>query len=130
MGHDLPSLAEAVFLSVHSCDPEKRPSVWENLVVTGGSSQIPGFKSRLRRELQVCFPFPETAGELQISTEPNFVAVPDYYTDNIKDYPDLTTYFGAVVSAKLIFTDPKMYITKAEYNEQGPAVCHLKSPLQ
>ncbi|KAG5455391.1 MAG: actin-domain-containing protein [Olpidium bornovanus] len=37
--------------SIASCDPDARPQLYGNLVLTGGSSQFNGFPDRLHAEL-------------------------------------------------------------------------------
>jgi actin-related protein len=36
------SLAEAIYLTISSCEPDKRNTLWENIMLTGGSSMMKG----------------------------------------------------------------------------------------
>ncbi|CAG8551777.1 4957_t:CDS:2 [Funneliformis mosseae] len=119
------SLTEAIYLAIYSCEPDKRNTLWENIVLTGGSSLMKGLKERIKNDLAPYFTFSDNTGEYQVK-EAKFLKVPDYFT-NLKDRQDLAGFLGASITAKLSFPDPKSFINKVDYNEHGPSVIHTKS---
>jgi actin beta/gamma 1 len=52
VGIDLPSVHEAAFSAVCGCDIDVRKFMVENLVLSGGTTLIPGFENRFRNEIQ------------------------------------------------------------------------------
>ncbi|KAG9288041.1 hypothetical protein G9A89_017636 [Geosiphon pyriformis] len=124
----LATLPDAIYFAISSCEIDKRGILWENIVFTGGSSLLKGFKERLQKELEVYLNLSDNAGDHQTVKEPRFLKIPDYFT-NFKDRPDLAPFLGASIVAKLVFgeTNSKSYISKVDYNEKGPSVVHTKS---
>ncbi|CAG8458760.1 13591_t:CDS:2 [Ambispora leptoticha] len=122
---EVPSLPDAINTAIYSCDIEKRSALWENIALTGGSSLLKGLKERLQKELEVFLIMSENAGDYQFK-EAKFIKIPDYLT-NFKERQDLAAFLGASMVAKLVFGDPKNFISKVDYNEIGPTAVHTKS---
>ncbi|CAG8631561.1 4286_t:CDS:2, partial [Paraglomus occultum] len=119
------SLSDAIHLAITSCEPDRRQLLFENIVVTGGISLIKGLKERILKELHRFLSITENAGEFQ-TRECKCLKIPEYFTA-YKDRPDLAGFLGAAIVAKLVFPEPKNFITKIDYNENGPSVVHVKS---
>jgi actin-related protein len=119
------SLTEAIYLAISSCEPDKRSVLWENILVTGGSSLMKGLKERIKVELSTYLTYSDNTGEYQVK-EAKFLKIPEYFT-NLKDRQDLAGFLGASITAKLSFPDPKGFINKVDYNDHGPSVVHTKS---
>lgn len=49
-------IADAIVQSIESCDPIYRPALYQNIVLTGGTAQIPNLKERLEVELRSISP--------------------------------------------------------------------------
>lgn len=66
--------------AIQACDPaEIRNRLWENIVLTGGCSLIPGLQERLQHELTPCLAHSENAGDTQ-GHDVKFLKIPDYFT--------------------------------------------------
>ncbi|CAG8457169.1 4529_t:CDS:2 [Ambispora gerdemannii] len=122
---EVASLPDAIHLAISSCDLEKRNILWENIVLTGGSSLIKGFRERLQKELDKYSSVTANAGDSQYK-EVKFIKIPEYVSD-FKERQDLAAFLGASMVAKLVFGDPKNFISKVDYNETGPTVVHTLS---
>ncbi|KAG2176642.1 hypothetical protein INT44_007306 [Umbelopsis vinacea] len=128
VGSDSMSLADMIRTAVHYCEPlELRPKLMDNIVLTGGGSMMSGAQRRLKSEMIPFNPVSDNAGDLQPRSV-KFVRIPEYFTV-LKEakYQQYASWLGGLIVAKLVFIDPKNYISKLDYNESGPAVVHLKS---
>lgn len=97
-----------------------------------------GLKQRIEKEMKRFAPVSDFFYEFQ-PREINFSSVPDYI-EQLKGRPQDASWLGASIVAKvrcsvsfssasllqLVFPDTKNYITKLDYNEQGPSVVHTK----
>ncbi|TPX66978.1 hypothetical protein SpCBS45565_g04079 [Spizellomyces sp. 'palustris'] len=121
------SIQEACYLAVtEACEPERRTSLWDNLMLTGGCSLLKGMKQRLEVEIGSLIAASETSNEFQ-AKDIKWVNMPDYFTA-YKDRLQDASYVGASVVAKIIFLGSSFgYLTKADYNEIGPAAIYLKA---
>ncbi|KAJ1975388.1 hypothetical protein H4R34_004354, partial [Dimargaris verticillata] len=118
-------LASAVEKSILACDSDKRTALWDGLVLTGGIARIQGLQSELDRHLARVLTCSENFSETQVR-EAKFHKIPEYFT-GYKDRPDLMTFLGGTIMAKLVFADPKNYVNKVDYNEMGPVAVTTKS---
>ncbi|CAG8433834.1 9597_t:CDS:2 [Ambispora gerdemannii] len=122
---EVASLPDAINIAIGSCDIDKRSFLWENIALTGGSSLLKGLRERLQKELEAYLIISENAGDYQFK-EAKFIKIPDYLT-SFKERQDLAAFLGASMVAKLVFGDPKNFISKVDYNEIGPTAVHTKS---
>ncbi|ORX95623.1 actin-domain-containing protein [Basidiobolus meristosporus CBS 931.73] len=118
------SLPEAIHLAIFSCEPEKRATLWENVILTGGVSKLKGLKDSLQSSLSPFLANSENLGDNQ-NREVKFGKIPDYFTQ-LKERTEFASFLGASIVAKLVFPDPKSHITKVDYNESGPSIIHTK----
>ncbi|KAI9001612.1 actin family [Gaertneriomyces semiglobifer] len=119
------SIAEAVYLSVSTaCDPVSRPSLWENIVVTGGCCHLRGIKQRLENEFANMIAASETSNEYQ-SKDIRWRDIPDYIL-SYKERPGDAGFLGANIVAKLMFISNGGFVHKNDYSEVGPMSIHLK----
>lgn len=107
MGLDSVGVAKAAKLSVDKC-PSKtvQHQLYENVVVSGGSTMFKGFKERLEKEL----------GEVREGTPLKVVAPPN------RKY---AAWVGGAIVASLSTFQP-LWIRREEYEEQGPKVVFRK----
>ncbi|KAF9165505.1 hypothetical protein DFQ26_009884 [Actinomortierella ambigua] len=124
-GKAVMNVIEAIHAAQLACKAEKRITLWESIVITGGSCQIKGLQGRIQQELEKSLAVSENFGEYQIR-DVRFLKVPDYFP-NLKDSIVHAGFLGAEIVAKLIFPDPRNYINKVDYNEAGPSVVHTKT---
>ncbi|KAF9924160.1 hypothetical protein FBU30_005828 [Linnemannia zychae] len=125
VGKRVQNIIDAVHAAQFAIKAEKRPSLWEAIIVTGGTCQIKGLQSRIERELQESLAVSENFGEFQMR-DVKFLKIPDYFPA-LKDSIVHAGFLGSEIVAKLIFPDPRNYINKVDYNESGPSVVHTKT---
>ncbi|KAJ3114427.1 Alpha-centractin [Phlyctochytrium bullatum] len=106
--------AEAIFTSVQSSTDllDKRLALWDNIILTGGSSVVKGtytgsinvlivgkgFRERLEHELSVFLAASETSSEFQ-AKEMKYLKIPEYFS-NFRDKPEDLVYLGGTIVAK------------------------------
>lgn len=95
------------YYSVMKCDVDIRKDLFSNIILAGGSTLFEGTNKRLEYEIQ------------QLASSNNKVQVL---------YPQERKYSvwlgGSILGA--LSTFQSMWITEAEYNEEGPSVIHKK----
>ncbi|CAJ1330262.1 unnamed protein product [Effrenium voratum] len=105
LGLEVAGLHDTVFQSLMKCDADVRPSLYDNVVLSGGASLVPGFRERLAKELS------------EMASVPISVAAP----------PERR--YGAWLGGALITAQPafgRMWISKADYDAAGPEIVHVK----
>ncbi|KAK3828784.1 MAG: actin family [Benniella sp.] len=125
VGKRVLNIIEAIHAAQFGCKAEKRQSLWEAIIVTGGSCQVKGLQTRLQGEIEDSLSVSENFGEFQIR-EVKFLKIPEYFPA-LKDSIVHAGFLGSEIVAKLIFPDPRNYINKVDYNESGPSVVHTKT---
>jgi actin-related protein len=98
---------EMIYNSVLKCDIDLRSDLFNNVVLTGGSTMFPGFADRVLKELVVLVPS---------TIAPKVVAPPE------RKY---SVWIGGSILAALS-TFQQMWISREEYDESGPVVVHRK----
>ncbi|KAF9913194.1 hypothetical protein EC991_003654 [Linnemannia zychae] len=125
VGKRVQTLIEAIHAAQYAIKAEKRASLWEAIIVTGGTCQIKGLQARIESELADSLAVSENFGEFQVR-DVKFLKIPDYFPA-LKDSIVHAGFLGSEIVAKLIFPDPRNYINKVDYNESGPSVVHTKT---
>ncbi|KAK6170052.1 hypothetical protein SNE40_018538 [Patella caerulea] len=98
---------EMVYQSIHSCDIDIRKDLYNNVVMSGGSTMYPGISDRMMKELTSLAPS---------SMKVKIIAPPE------RKY---SVWIGGSILASLS-TFNQMWISKSEYDESGPAIVHKK----
>ncbi|GJP39589.1 hypothetical protein CLOM_g23943 [Closterium sp. NIES-68] len=86
----------------------------ESIAVVGGGSSLKGLLDRFQSEVQMALP---------PSLQPTVVRAPEYMPDNTARY---AAWYGGAIVARIVFSQ-NQHVTRAEYNERGPAAVHRKS---
>uniref|UniRef100_A0A183BWS5 Actin-related protein 4 n=1 Tax=Globodera pallida TaxID=36090 RepID=A0A183BWS5_GLOPA len=110
----LMSVAQVALTSCNTCDIDIRPSLYSNLIVTGGNSLIVGFTDRLNHDLAQNCP----------STIKIRVSNPNYSTSTERR-------FGAWIGGSIVSslgTFQQLWISKGEYEESGKSIVERKCP--
>lgn len=91
------------------CDFDVRKPLFENVVLSGGSTCYPGYDKRIQKELNTL-----------LSGSPNIKV-------NIKTVVDrkYAVWYGGSVLAGL-YSFRSNWVTRAEYDEEGASVVHRK----
>lgn len=106
MGKEETGIDELLSQSIRRSSIDYRKEIYANIVLSGGSSLFPGLTERLSLEMQARAP----AERVRV------IAPPDRMN---------STWVGGSILASLS-TFPQLCITKAEYEEYGPALIHRK----
>ncbi|VDI24808.1 Hypothetical predicted protein [Mytilus galloprovincialis] len=98
---------EAIYNSIMKCDVDIHQDLYDNTVLSGGSTLYPGFADRIQNEIIQLAP-PTTKVKVIAPPERNYSA-----------------WIGGSILASLS-TFSKMWISKQEYSEVGPSIVHRK----
>ncbi|KAI8872268.1 Actin/actin-like protein [Ramicandelaber brevisporus] len=105
-------IAELLVDTIQSCPLDVRPSLYKNIVLSGGSSMYAGLPTRLEKEVKQLYCQKVLGGD--VSRLANFQL-------NIADPPNrkYMVFLGGAVLAKLLADREDAWITKQEWEEQG-----------
>jgi actin len=98
---------QTLFNSIQKCDIDQRKELWENIVLTSGTTMFQGLPERIEKEMTRRAP----AG-----MKVKVIAPPE------RKY---AVWIGGSIYASLA-TFPKEVITHEEYNDEGPGIVHQK----
>jgi actin-related protein len=107
IGKEDAGIHDITFQTITKCDIDVRRELFANIVLSGGTTMFPGFAERLTKELTALVPH-----GLKIK----IIAAPE------RKY---SVWIGGSILASLQ-TFQEMWISRAEYEEAGPAIVHRK----
>ena len=107
IGMESVGIHKTIYNSIMKCDVDIRKDLYANIVLTGGSTMFPGIAERLQKEISALAP---------PSIKINIIAPPE------------RRYGGWMGGAGLAYlpTFQQMWISKQEYDENGPSIVHRK----
>lgn len=106
-GKDVPGVHQLIFKSIMECDLDVRKALWENVILSGGSTMFEAYPDRLALELKTLAPS---------TLNPKVIAQPD------RKY---AVFIGAAQLAGLSAFQ-NAWITRQEFEENGPSYVHRK----
>ena len=115
-GIDAKNVAELTVDSVMACDVDLRFYLFDNIVLSGGTTLIPGLPERLKAEMVMIL---ESKYGIKNYNKLNVVAPPE------RKY---STWIGGSILASLDFFQ-EMWINESEYDEYGANIIHKRSRL-
>ena len=98
---------ETTYNSIMKCDVEIRRDLYQNTVLSGGTTMFPGIADRMQKEMMQKAPS---------SIMSKIIAPPE------RKY---SAWIGGSILASLS-TFQQMWISKQEYDESGPSIVHRK----
>merc|ERR1719382_42620 len=107
IGKESEGIHKLTYDSIMKCDVDIRRDLYENTVLSGGSTMFPGISDRLTKEIVALAP---------ASIKVKVVAPPE------RKYS--VWIGGSILSSLSSFQE--MWITKMEYDESGPPIVHRK----
>jgi len=107
IGKEASGIHDCVFQTIMKCDVDIRKDLYGNIVLSGGTTMFPGVGERMTKELTALAP-----STMKIKV----VAPPE------RKY---SVWIGGSILSSLS-TFQQMWISKAEYDESGPAIVHRK----
>jgi len=107
IGKENDGIHQLTYNSILKCDIDIRKDLYQNIVLSGGSTMFPGIDARLKKEIQALAP---------AAVKVKIVAPPE------RKYS--VWIGGSILSSLSTFQD--MWIKKDEYDESGPGIVHRK----
>jgi actin-related protein len=107
IGKEAAGVHDTTFQTIMKCDVDIRKDLYANVVLSGGTTMYPGIAERMTKELTALAP-----PTMKIKV----VAPPE------RKY---SVWIGGSILSSLS-TFQAMWISKAEYDESGPAIVHRK----
>jgi len=106
-GDENPGMHQMAFETIKECDIDIRKDLYENVILSGGSTLYEGLPERLTKELDALCPQKDTV---------KVIATADRY---------YSVWTGGSTLASLS-TFESQWITKEEYEENGAEIVHRK----
>ncbi|EWS71403.1 actin (macronuclear) [Tetrahymena thermophila SB210] len=107
IGNEQKGISELAFHSIMSCDIDLRRNLYENIVLSGGTTMFDGFAERISKDINALAP---------LSIKAEVIALPQ------RKY---SAFIGGSILSSLSSFQSK-WITKAEYDEEGTSIVHRK----
>jgi len=107
IGKEFPGLHNLTYQTVTKCDIDVRRDLYQNIILSGGTTMFPGLTERLTKEVQHLVP-----GSVKVK-----VTAPQERKYSV--------WIGGSVLSSLA-TFQTMWVTKQEYEETGPSIVHRK----
>ncbi|KAK8883780.1 hypothetical protein M9Y10_042879 [Tritrichomonas musculus] len=101
------SIHQSIFNSIDNCQPDVRKELYNNIVLTGGTTMFQGLPERIEKEVVAL---------AQPSMKVRVIATPGRRN---------SVWFGGSILASLE-AFPQMCITQAEFHEEGSQIVHRK----
>ncbi|KAL7722231.1 Actin-related protein 2 [Entamoeba marina] len=127
VGKESLGIHEMLFDSINKADLDIRPELYKHILLSGGTSMLPGLPSRLKKEVQTLYDLnaSETLKKASASVEnrKGTAGKKASVNINIEDPPRRKhlVFQGGAVLAKVFEDRDEAWITKKEYDEKGPA---------
>lgn len=116
VGKETGGLADLIFDTIQGADLDLRPTLYNNIILSGGSTTFPGIADRISRELESLYLERIMKGNkdarAQSKIEINVCAPEDR---------SMSVYGGACVLGSLMKDQKDFWISKSEWEEQGTA---------
>jgi actin beta/gamma 1 len=107
IGMEQLGMHQAAYTTIQDCDIDIRNDLFENVVISGGTTMFPGLSDRLQAEIQSKAPATITV-EVEASEERKY-----------------SVWVGGSILSSLS-TFQQMWITREEYDDVGPGIVHKK----
>ena len=107
LGMQSAGIHETCYNSIIKCDVDIRKDLYSKIVLSGGSTMLPGIADRMRKEITALAP---------PTMKINIIARPEQ---------KYSVWIGGSILASLS-TFQQMWISKQEYYESGPVIVHHK----
>ena len=107
LGKESAGIHETCYNSIMQCNMELRKDLFYNIILSGGTTMLPGFADRMEKEIKALAP---------PTMKIKIIAPPE------RKY---SVWIGGATLASLS-TFRQMWISKQEYDESGPFIIHRK----
>mmetsp|Transcript_39254 Transcript_39254/g.73230 ORF Transcript_39254/g.73230 Transcript_39254/m.73230 type:complete len:378 (-) Transcript_39254:37-1170(-) len=106
-GRELPGIHQSIYRCIQACDIDLKKDLFKNIVLSGGNTMFPGIAERLESELKALAP---QKVNVKVIANPQRRYI---------------VWMGTSILTRLS-SFHEMLISKAEYDDVGPAVVHSK----
>eukprot|EP00917_Polyrhabdina_sp_WS-2016_P007525 GHVP01016883.1.p1 GENE.GHVP01016883.1~~GHVP01016883.1.p1 ORF type:complete len:361 (-),score=58.10 GHVP01016883.1:371-1453(-) len=106
-GREASGVAETTFKSIVKCDVDIRKDLYQNIVLSGGTTMYPGIGERMNKEVSSLCP---STMKVKVLAPPE---------------RKISVWIGGSILSSLS-TFSSMWVTKEEYDETGPTIIHRK----
>jgi len=107
VGREIPPVHNLAFQSIMKCDIDVRKDLYENMVMSGGTTMYPGIAERLEKEMVNLAP-----AKMKVKI-------------NAPEERKYSVWIGGAILSHLS-TFATMWITKEDYEENGASIVHRK----
>uniref|UniRef100_A0A7S0ZHH6 Actin n=1 Tax=Timspurckia oligopyrenoides TaxID=708627 RepID=A0A7S0ZHH6_9RHOD len=107
LGLEMTGMHQTAFNSIMKCDIDIRKDLYNNCVMSGGSTMFAGIAARVQKEIEALAP---------ASMKIKVIAPPER---------QFSVWIGGSILASLS-TFQQMWVSKTEYDEMGPTIVHRK----
>lgn len=116
---ECPGLSEQLFNSINGADMDLRPDLYKHIVLSGGSTMYPGLPTRLENDLKKIYVDRVLQGDASRAGKVKI---------KIEDPPKRKhmVFLGGAVLADLMKDNEAFWITKKQWQEQGPRILETK----
>ncbi|KAH9611932.1 hypothetical protein KSS87_017871 [Heliosperma pusillum] len=112
LGLDADGIVEQLVRCILMVSSENHRQLLESTVLCGCTSSMTDFESRFQKEANLS----------SSAIHPSVVKPPEYMPENLSQF---SAWVGGAILAKVVFPQ-NQHVTKADYDENGPAVVHRK----
>ncbi|RKP19921.1 actin-like ATPase domain-containing protein, partial [Rozella allomycis CSF55] len=116
-------LMELFQIVMSKVDLDKRSTLCEAVIMTGGISNLFDFKNIFQANLKKSLS--DNSNDFQIK-EIKYINVPEYFGalggKNVH-----ASFIGGCILSKMVFGDSKYCLTRQDYNDKGPSIIHSKA---
>lgn len=110
--HECDGIATALWKSIEATDIDVRAALYENIIISGGSTLLPGFGARLQREMKSFYLTEKLNGDLaRMARCPIRVKEPQRRQHMV--------YMGGAILAELSQDQPERWLLRSAYEEGG-----------
>merc|ERR1719350_2656105 len=112
INHEGQGISEMLFDSINSAAIDIRPDLYRHIVLSGGSTMLPGFPCRLQREIKQLYLERVLKGDTDRLSK---------FKIRVEDPPrrKYMVFVGGAVLANVMKDREDFWMSKAEYNEKG-----------
>jgi len=116
LGLESNGVAEQVFQVINSAPMDDRRKLYQQIVLSGGTTMYPGFATRLGNELEKIYRERILKGDKEKSLK-------DLIRVEAPPRRKNMVFLGGAVYATLIKDTPTLWISRQDYAEMGPERC-------
>lgn len=112
-------LSGQLWSSIQGCDIDLRATLYQTIVLSGGSTMFPGLPSRIEKDMRQFFLKHSAKGDVSRLAR---------FKLRVEDPPrrKYMVFLGAAVMAKMTESTPEQWMTKAEWEESGESALRAR----